>query len=325
MKAIESRNFEVLRLERGFALRFFLRARGSYWESKKSIRLTLLFLCNDNYNTKRLSRIEILNFYASREVSPYVSCSVHVKAIENRNPYPDNDCAEKLSKIEILNFHASWRAFVSSFFLCIPRIEIFEFLFILKRLSAFLSLRDDHRRLEVIESRNFESPRVAKNIYLNMFLTCSLAQREILIFHAYREDHSSFSAYMETRNFEFPRILNNDRLTFLSLCTRKIDTFEFPCFVMSIRLKFLCDDDHHVETIENWNFQFLCIMQERTLRFFLCLCGSYRESNFESWRVFGLRFFLRAYEKSILLHASWRTFVLRFFLCARGSYRGSKF
>lgn len=207
----------------------------------KGVRFTFLPLHDDHHMWKP-SKVEILKFYVSREVSPYVSssvhveaienrkrvfvlrfffcatiiiirrgyreskfwistprerfrlsCSVHVKTIENRNLYPDNDCAEKLSKIEILNFHASWRAFVSSFFLCIPRIEIFEFLFILKRLSAFLSLRDDHRRLEVIESRNFESPRVAKNIYLNMFLTCSLAQREILIFHAYREDHSRLS------------------------------------------------------------------------------------------------------------------------------------
>lgn len=142
--------------------------------------------------------------------------------IETLNFYTDNDCAEKLSRIEILNFHVSWRAFVSSFFLCASRIEIFEFLF---SLSAFLPLRDDHRRLEVIESRNFESPRVAKDIYLT-FLTFSLAQREILIFYAYREDHSSSSAYVETRNFEFPRILNNDRLTFLSLCTWNLSEIE---------------------------------------------------------------------------------------------------
>lgn len=49
----------------------------------KGVRFTFLPLHDDHHMWKP-SKVEILKFYVSREVSPYVSSSVHVEAIENR-------------------------------------------------------------------------------------------------------------------------------------------------------------------------------------------------------------------------------------------------
>lgn len=117
VKAIESRNFEVLCLERGFALRFFLRTCESYWESKLWIFILTMIL----QKSYRESKFWIFTFREER--SSHLSFSVHRES-KFLNFYSVSPpfflsatitVAWKSSRVETLNLHASRRIFILRF------------------------------------------------------------------------------------------------------------------------------------------------------------------------------------------------------------------